>query len=346
MCGIFGFIGRSSWKTSALLQALCIADEVRGKHSSGIVIQQSSGACYLQKKALRGKEFVAKGHTSFLFHKDYALALGHNRYATAGAVNDRNAHPFGVKLNGGWNFGIHNGIVGGKKRIAERFAVAEPDVDSEVVFRAIAKLQEKGMDIVDAIESVTEFISADADFAFVYLDTSKQSIYMWRSNDRPLCIIDARKLGLGRWFCSTKEIFTAAWNMLRGALGPLKKVSYFDAKPYRLYKAVNDGKFEIEPVRELKRQERKKEITFNFNWQAEQSTSSRNRSYDNDYDYYGVREMTDEDLDFTLFNTQIEVDGMFPDDPIHDEWKDYLRAIKAEIARREWIKNRQSLNLF
>ena len=253
MCGIFGFTGHSSWKTSVLLQALCIADEVRGTHSTGIVIQTSRDNFFMSKKAVRGKAFVARGHCAFLFNRKYGNALGHNRFATAGAVNDRNAHPFAVKVGvKKWNFGVHNGIVGDKEEIAREYGVQNHDVDSAVVLKAMGKVQSQGHGVVDAIEEVTNFISPKADFAFAYLNGDEKAVYLWRSPDRPLTIIDARKLGLGRWFCSTPEIFAAAWNILRGALGDLKKVSKFDARPYRLYRVADDGEFEVEPIRDLK----------------------------------------------------------------------------------------------
>ncbi len=253
MCGIFGFTGHSSWKTSVLLQALCIADEVRGTHSTGIVIQTSRDNFFMSKKAVRGKAFVARGYCAFLFNRKYGNALGHNRFATAGAVNDRNAHPFAVKVGvKKWNFGVHNGIVGDKEEIAREYGVQNHDVDSAVVLKAMGKVQSQGHGVVDAIEEVTNFISPKADFAFAYLNGDEKAVYLWRSPDRPLTIIDARKLGLGRWFCSTPEIFAAAWNILRGALGDLKKVSKFDARPYRLYRVADDGEFEVEPVRDLK----------------------------------------------------------------------------------------------
>jgi len=273
MCGIFGFTGRSSWKTSVLLQSLCIEDEVRGKHSTGIVIQ-SDNECLIQKKALRGKDFVSKGYTDFLFKKRYGLALGHNRYATTGAVNDRNAHPFGTRVANGWNFGVHNGIVGGKEKIAESYGIPEPEVDSEIVFRAIAKMQNSGMDVVDAIENITEFISADADFAFAYLDTKERTTYLWRSPERPLVILDARRLGLGRWFCSTKDIFATAWSNLRGSPGDIRKVTYFEAIPYRLYKVIFDDVYEVEPIRDLRRKSRREEKKF-FDFREDDYRDSR-----------------------------------------------------------------------
>lgn len=257
MCGIFGFAGNSSWKTSLLLQALAIADEVRGEHSTGLVIH-SGDQCFFNKKALSGTEFVAKGYTIFLFEKKYNVALGHNRFATEGAINDRNAHPFGVRVNRGWCFGIHNGIVGEKDKVAAEFGIREPSVDSEVVFRAIAKMQNADINIVTAIENVTEFISASADFAFAYLNTPEKAVYLWRSPERPLCIVDAQGLGLGTWFCSTPGIFTNSWLPLTGALGDISKVTGFEAKPYVLYRVLYDaGVSEVEPVKDLKHREKK-----------------------------------------------------------------------------------------
>ncbi|HPC03053.1 MAG TPA: hypothetical protein PLE04_04705, partial [Syntrophales bacterium] len=90
------------------------------------------------------------------------------------------------------------------------------------------------------------------DFAFAYLNGFEKAVYLWRSPDRPLTVIDARGLNLGRWFCSTPEIFKDAWSILRGALGDLRKLSKFEAVPYRLYRVADDGEFEVEPVRELR----------------------------------------------------------------------------------------------
>jgi|GEM_PF-891592 len=254
MCGIFGWIGEPrehNWRVACMLQALAIEDQSRGKHSTGIVIMSGS-KCFFQKKALSGTDFVAKGYTEFLFNTKFSAALGHNRYATAGAITDRNAHPFSVKVGDGWNFGIHNGIVGSKKAIAEKYGVNEPDVDSEVVFRAIAALQNKGKSIPEAIASVTKFISANADFAFAYLDAATGDVYAWRSMERPLVVIDARKtLVGGRFFCSTKEIFKAAWSSLRGLTGSGKKVSFFDARPYALYKFSAKRPYEVDAIMEL-----------------------------------------------------------------------------------------------
>ncbi|MBI5178190.1 MAG: hypothetical protein HZA04_02915 [Nitrospinae bacterium] len=240
-------------KAALLLQALAIADQSRGKHSTGLAIITPEKAI-LRKKALSGEEFVSQGDTEFLFKSRILACLGHNRFATAGAITDRNAHPFAVRVDGKWNFGIHNGCVGRTRRLAKIFQVEEADVDSETVFRAIARQQNGGVKVGEAISKVSEVISGSADFAFVYLNRFREkALYLWRSPDRPLAVIDARKLGLGRWFCSTAEIFEKAWASLRGILGNIEKAGLFEAAPYRLYRIEYGphSDLEVTAVREL-----------------------------------------------------------------------------------------------
>jgi hypothetical protein len=62
-------------------------------------------------------------------------------------------------------FGIHNGIVGDKVRIARDHGVRNHYVDSAVALAVIGKLQSRGHGIADTIEEVTTFISPMADFA-------------------------------------------------------------------------------------------------------------------------------------------------------------------------------------
>ena len=199
----------------------------------------------VKKKALCGSESVGKGYTEFLFKNKYSVAIGHNRQATTGKVNDRNAHPFGFRIGEGWCFGVHNGIILNKSVIADAYSLEEPEVDSEVVFWAIAKRVNDGMEVADAIVQVTRTIESVASYAFAYLDTANKDIYLWRSEERPMVILDARVLGLGRWFSSTKEIFTEAWQSLRGALGSITKVTYQEARAHRIYRLKESGPLQV-----------------------------------------------------------------------------------------------------
>jgi len=256
MCGLFGFIGdQSDTRVALLMQALCIVSEVRGKHSTGLLLHETPYRSKLIKRAIKGSEFVSQGNAEVLFKVPFTMALGHTRHATKGVVNDRNAHPFPLKINikGGeqWDFGMQNGTVGKAAKVAKEFKVKEADVDSETCLNAIAAQKTKGVSLDKAIDKVVDFISMEADFAFAYIDSVHETLYLWRNLGRPLSIIDARPYGMGRWFCSTKEIFLAAWGTLRGFLGDPKDLEFFEAYPYRLYKVSVDGTFEVEGVKEL-----------------------------------------------------------------------------------------------
>lgn len=255
MCGIFGMTCLQedfSTKHALLLQALCIADEVRGKHSTGLLgFDVQDQQCYLEKRAMSGTEYVAQGYTEYLFNQKFGAVMGHNRYATQGEKTARNAHPFGVSLNNGWQFGTHNGKVLNYKNLCETFDVKTPDVDSEAVFRCIAKLQKDGFSVEEAIFKVTEDISGDSAFAFAFLSPGDNAIYLWKNSERPCYIFDARKHGLGRWYCSKKEIMATAWGSLRGLLGDISKVSAFPQQNGRLYKMPCTGDLKIQVIGDI-----------------------------------------------------------------------------------------------
>lgn len=257
MCGLFGFAGPPSFRAAALLQALAIADQVRGEHSTGVAVAaRTEGSRRLfpriSKKALSGREFVRSGGSKILFREKYPLAIGHNRHATAGKVNDRNAHPFWIPRPHGGALAAHNGIVGGKESLAVRFGVRDYPVDSEVYFRAIAR--RAGHDeaaLLSAIEEVTTFILPRADFACLWLEPAWRSLYFWRSPGRPLAVFDARSAALGRFLASTVAIFSDAWGAIRGCLPSIKKVTWFEARPFVLYRVKDDGRWEVDPVRKI-----------------------------------------------------------------------------------------------
>lgn len=252
MCGVIGFAGPSSIKAALLFQSLLIADEVRGRHATGFVILNGTKPVLI-KKALTGGTFVQKGYTRTLFHNRFRLALGHNRHATMGEINDRNAHPFQLNSPSGPCFGIHNGMIQNTERLAKAFQVSHAPVDSETALRAIAHHSGSSeSDLIQAIETVTLEIYEEGNFAFLYLNPQTKTIYFWRSPDRPLIVFDARNVGLGRWLASTAEIFATAWRPLIGLLPSIKRVSYFETRPYTIYRVVDDGTFEVEPIHRMK----------------------------------------------------------------------------------------------
>jgi len=231
MCGLVGFIGEPNILTKKMFDALLIEDTRRGRHSTGMVaIDLDNKKAKILKRAVDGETFVNLGGTEFLRNFDYNILLGHNRYATTGEVNDRNSHPFGVKINNRWVFGIHNGVIKNYKELSEEFGIMVPQVDSESVFRSITKLIKEGENAPTAIKKVTKRIKGD--FAFIYYIDS--SLYFWRNSERPLFCFDMQGTPVGgRWFASTKEIFSDAAKRLE--LGAKAECSYFEVAPMTLY---------------------------------------------------------------------------------------------------------------
>jgi hypothetical protein len=337
-----------------------LAEEGNNPHGTGLVIKKTDGKNLFKKKGVRGKTFLLQGHADFLWKEKYQYVLGHVRYKTAGKQSDRNAHPFGVKVGERWHFGIHNGIIGATKALAKEFGVNEADVDSETFFRVIAKLQNQGESVVDAIETATHFISDSGNFAFAYM-TAKE-IFLWRNEQRPLCVFDARKVGMGRFFASTLEMFTKAWQWACPEVD-IKKVSYFEAKPYRLYRmAVNTTpKYEIEAVKDLKHKVKPPLInshgshrSFFYNPFSPHGSyylpsAHLNRQADlfkrdkgeEPYDFLGVKGLSNAELETAIFNTQIDLDDS-SDHNLFDSRSDYLEALLEEERRRKNYADKKS----
>ncbi len=106
MCGIVGMLnlqpymslGRQTWFKTALF-----VDQIRGPHSTGVILvprfdklKQEFPKTRLHKMAVDAAEYLEDADSiSILNHTDdAAVVIGHNRYATMGKVNDKNAHPF------------------------------------------------------------------------------------------------------------------------------------------------------------------------------------------------------------------------------------------------------------
>ena len=148
-------------------------------------------------------------------------------------------------------------------------------------------------------------------------------------------------------------MFSKAWEWACPKLD-IQKVTYFEAKPYRLYRMATDTspKYEVEAVKNLKHKARTSRSVvspssylsyggrgyFGNGYCGQGSLWSEGSGIEDEVvdinDLYGVSELSDTEITDTIFNTRIELDQMSRGDPIRDEWKGYLSALYRERRRR------------
>lgn len=177
MCGIVGFLsafknGFDYHETQAF-RDMVVIDTLRGYDSTGVFGVNNLGNVGLLKAAMTGADFVrTKEFDTFDSNllNSGVFAVGHNRWATRGVVNDKNAHPFCVddKI-----ILVQNGTYKGDHKHH-----ADTEVDTEAIAHVLAKED----DIEVALQSI------NASYALVWYNTKTKTLYMIRNNERPLYI--------------------------------------------------------------------------------------------------------------------------------------------------------------
>ncbi len=174
MCGIVGYVGYRN--ASEVLKKTLKRLEYRGYDSAGIAVI-TNGKIAVEKR---------KGYVDYLnFSLEGNVGIGHTRWATHGAVEDRNAHPF---LDCGREFAVaHNGIIENftelRKELMEKGHVFTSDTDSEV----IAHLIEENYD-GDFLRAFIKAISRlKGSYAIIAIHAGEKKI-LGAKNESPLVI--------------------------------------------------------------------------------------------------------------------------------------------------------------
>lgn len=148
---------------------LLIVDVLRGKHSTGVALIGSGGEVDVFKKAVNSMDFLDFKTYADLTKYSNNCMLGHNRYATKGAVNNVNAHPFEFDNV----VGMHNGTLRSYTQLKDS---RDFDVDSECLYNHLDEHS-----VQDTVDKIT------GAYALTWFDKRTNKLHFLRNNERPLC---------------------------------------------------------------------------------------------------------------------------------------------------------------
>ncbi|MBV9593339.1 MAG: class II glutamine amidotransferase, partial [Actinobacteria bacterium] len=152
MCGIVGYVGPRP-ALDVIVEGLRRL-EYRGYDSAGVAVVTEAGQLEIRKKAGR-IENLDKEIAAHPLHG--MVGIGHTRWATHGAPNDRNAHPH---VDAGSRIAVvHNGIIENfaalKAELQAGGVVFASDTDTEIVAHLLAaELRALGGSTADALRAV------------------------------------------------------------------------------------------------------------------------------------------------------------------------------------------------
>lgn len=160
---------------------MLVVDILRGKHSTGVATATYNGVTTVIKKALNAVDMLdLKSYKDEMLF-GHNLLIGHNRYATKGAINNVNAHPFEFDRV----VGAHNGTLRAYNQLDD---AKDFDVDSECLYNHI---NDNGFQ--DAFEKVT------GAFALSWFDKETKELNLVRNDERPL------------YYCYSDDFTTLFW---------------------------------------------------------------------------------------------------------------------------------------
>jgi hypothetical protein len=165
LVGCAGSIGDKEEKAFINLLQL---DTIRGPHSTGVLIVNSNKHAAVHKELGTPWELMDSRKFEKGMNGVNNLLMGHNRFATKGAINVANAHPFMFENV----IGAHNGTLTTQYGLDDW---KEFDVDSENLYH---HMNNNGVD--DTIAKV------NGAFALTWYDRKAQTINFIRNEQRPL----------------------------------------------------------------------------------------------------------------------------------------------------------------
>lgn len=197
MCGLVAMISKNKngFSTHNLdaFSTMLFVDQLRGPDSTGVFLVNNLGNVEIAKSAQNATDYLGEAAWKSLrmdaIRNGWAM-VGHNRKATRGEINDKNAHPFWVddKL-----VLVHNGSYFGDHKHHK-----DTEVDSEAIAHALA---EGGDDVEKTLQSI------NAAYALIWYDVESKTLRVIRNNQRPLFWMETAD---AYYFCSETDFLNFA----------------------------------------------------------------------------------------------------------------------------------------
>jgi len=172
MCGLVGIIGDvNSVASRKMFTTMLFLDTLRGEDSTGVyAINYKDNEVNILKDALQAPDFIQEKPYEDMMRVSnrYSALIGHNRAATVGVVNKRNAHPF----EHGDITMVHNGTLRNEHMLD---TYKDFYVDSEML---CGDFNKNGMK--------NTIMKVNGAFALIWHDKSDNTVNILRNSERPL----------------------------------------------------------------------------------------------------------------------------------------------------------------
>lgn len=235
MCGHVGIFGSGLMASHVdAFEDLLFMDALRGDHATGVARVDVNGNCTVIKKALPSWEFLEQADVqSMLRIGTTSMALiGHNRYATQGALVAENAHPF---VHGSVTM-AHNGTL--RSRNGLDGSLADFEVDSNHIAYTLSRK-----------DAATFLGKVNGAYALVWHDAATNILRFVRNDERPLYIAKIKDKDAYMYASEIGMLYAAATRKKRNIV-----FEYVDELPihtirsYQLSKAFNVHSTRLEDV--------------------------------------------------------------------------------------------------